>query len=106
SVVNRGVAREVRSQAWSPATTPAIFDGGPVCVSPLLSCAGTYQFAPRRLYSHQLEPRQIINNVDLAIPFLNKRRAGFHPIAAVVIGDGAELPDRRAVDMAAENSVD
>src|SRR5437899_1042130 len=104
SFANRGVAREVRIQAWSPVTIPAIFDRGPVCVSPLLSSAGTYQFAPRR--SHPLDPRQIINHTHLAVLFLDECRAGFHPIAAVVIGDGAKLPDRGAVDVATENSID
>src|SRR5439155_23103286 len=80
-------------------------DGGFVCASPLLSYAGAYKFAPRRLRLHPLDPRQIINHVDLAVPFLDECRAGFHPITTVIIGDDAELPDGRAVDVAAENSV-
>jgi len=47
-----------------------------------------------------------IYQLDRAILAFDQRGTTFHPIATVVIGDGAELPDRRAVDVAAEDSID
>src|SRR5882724_5272967 len=85
SCANRGVAREVRIQASSPGTTRTVFGGGHVWVSPSLSCAGGYQFVPRRVYSRSLDPRQIIDHCDDAIAALHKCRAALHPVAAVVI---------------------
>jgi hypothetical protein len=47
-----------------------------------------------------------IYHFERAIFAFDHRGTTFHPIATVVIGDGAEFPDRRAVDVAAEDSID
>ena len=41
-----------------------------------------------------------------AILAFDQRGTALDPITAVVISDGAELPDGRAVDVTAENSID
>src|SRR5437667_7839720 len=47
----------------------------------------------------------IIHQFDDAILALDQGRAGFHPIAAIVISDVAEFPDGCAMDMTAEHRV-
>ena len=47
-----------------------------------------------------------IYQLDRAILAFDQRGTTFHPITTIVIGDGAELPDRRAVDVATEDSID
>src|SRR5207244_50063 len=104
-VRNRGAAHEVRIQAWLPVMIPAIFGRGFVCVSPLFSCNRAHQFRLRRAHLHPLDPRQIINHVDLAIVALHKCRAAFHPVTTVVICDVAELPDSGAMNVATEHGI-
>ncbi len=41
-----------------------------------------------------------------AILAFDQRRTAFNPIAAVVISNAAELPDRGAVDVTTEHSID
>ena len=47
----------------------------------------------------------VIDHGQNTIVVLHKCGAALDPIAAVIIANLAELPDRRAVDMAAENGV-
>src|SRR5207249_11250294 len=47
--------------------------------------------------------RVIIYQLDPAILAFDQRGTAFHPITAVVIRNAAELPDRRAMDVAAED---
>jgi len=42
---------------------------------------------------------------DTILPF-DQRGTAFHPITAIVIRDSAELPNRCAVDVAAQNRID
>src|SRR6266403_2677208 len=101
SFANPDEVLEARTQAWSPVTIPEVFGGELPCVLILLSCAGTDQFAPRRLRLHLFDPRQKTNQVELAIAFLDQRRAALHPIATVVICHVAEFADGRAMDVPA-----
>ena len=48
----------------------------------------------------------VVNHLDVAVVFFDQRRAGLHPIAAVVIGHRTHWPDSRAVNVSAQNSVD
>ena len=48
----------------------------------------------------------VIDYPDDAVLTFDQRGTAFHPITAVVIGDGTELSDRWAVDVATEDSVD
>src|SRR5438034_5120134 len=49
--------------------------------------------------------RVIIYQLDLAILAFDQRGTAFHPITAVVIRNAAELPDRRAMDVAAQDRI-
>ena len=47
----------------------------------------------------------IIHHLDDAILTFNQSGTAFHPITAIVIRNAAELPDRRAVYVTAQHSV-
>src|SRR2546421_12329874 len=48
----------------------------------------------------------IIRDLDYAVVPLDQCGTGFDPVAAIVIGDRADLADRRAMNMTAQNSID
>ena len=47
----------------------------------------------------------IIHHLDNTILQFDQPGTTFHPITAIVIRDSAELPDRYAVDVATQDSV-
>ena len=47
-----------------------------------------------------------IQQLDRAVEILHQRRTGLDPIAAIIVGDRADLPDPGVVNMAAKNGVD
>ena len=48
----------------------------------------------------------VVNHLDVAVVFFDQRRAGLHPVAAVVIRHRTHWPDSRAVNVSAQNRVD
>src|SRR2546430_12458437 len=48
----------------------------------------------------------IIPDLDYAVVPLDQCGTGFDPVAAIVIGDRADLADCRAMNMTAQNSID
>src|SRR5204863_607986 len=47
-----------------------------------------------------------IQQLDRTVKILHQSRTGLDPIAAIIVGDRADLPDPGAVNMAAKDGID
>ena len=47
-----------------------------------------------------------VHQFNLTVKIFNQRRAAFHPIAGIQINDVANVPDFRAMDVAANHALD